>query len=146
MEAGKINTPAGKSTLRIVHPATISIRIDFLFPDRQAGLQFVDDSFAGLEGFAAVEGGHSDPDGRLAGGDKAGPVGATDGQYRMLFAGFADDLLKFVAAQCLIGFIENGRHLSLGAGGAHTAFEADQAPAVGLSKLWARLGRSRGWA
>ena len=57
-------------------PAVLAIAEAFLFPDRHAGFDFVDDVAAGVEGGVAVGGGDADDDGEPADFKRAGAVGA----------------------------------------------------------------------
>lgn len=55
-------------------PRFRAVVVDFFFPDRQAVLDVVDDVAAGEKGVASVVRGHADPDGDIAGGERAEAV------------------------------------------------------------------------
>src|SRR5690606_4762327 len=74
---GNSTMPQHRSAqLHRVLPVLAAARVALAFPDRDAGLDLVDDVAAGGEGGVAVGGGDADPDGEVADRQVAGTVHA----------------------------------------------------------------------
>jgi hypothetical protein len=57
-----------------IDPAGIAVSVVLLFPDRQAGLDLVDDVATGEKCFVPMRRSHSDPDGAIADLELSAPV------------------------------------------------------------------------
>ena len=87
------------------HPLCAAILVMFLFPDRQAVFDLVDDVFGAFKSFTAMHGGGVNPNGDITDLQMAGAMDGVGGIEREFLAGFSDDFFAFAKCECGIGFI-----------------------------------------
>ena len=74
-----------------VDPSAGAAGVVLFFPDRHAGLGFVDEVAAGVEGGGAVGGGDADPDGEFAELEMPGAMNAGGSKDGKAGGGFGED-------------------------------------------------------
>src|ERR1700734_3876916 len=93
-----------------VHPAGIAASIVLFLPDGHAMLHFVDDKTTGIEGFAAVDGTHPDPDGHVAQVKRADAMDAQSVRDREAPQGFGENAFAFLHRKFLERFVFQAGH------------------------------------
>ena len=93
-----------RATLAI-DPSGIAAAVMFLFPNRQAMLDFIDDESARIEGFTAVCGTHPDPHCHVAQAQRTDAMDAQGMLYRKAPQRFRNDAVAFFHRQLLKRFV-----------------------------------------
>ena len=113
-----------------MNPLRGAVGVVFVFPDRDAGFDFVDDEAAGGEGGISMRGGDADMDGDVADGEQTDAMFGDDAAHRELGQGLVDDGLALARGELGVGFVAQFGHGAAGVMVAHDAVEGDNAAAV----------------
>ncbi len=103
----------------------------FFFPNRNAGLDLVDDPTARVEAFAAVTGRHLDDDGGVTDGQRPDPVYGADGVETELVHRFGDHAAAFLDGEFVVGRIVQTRDAAAVIVIAHAPPKDDHGAALG---------------
>jgi len=117
-----------------VDPLAGAFDVVFFFPDRHAGLGFVDDIATGVERGAAMRGGDTGPDGEIADLQRADAVDAVGGDEVEFGAGFFEDAVALAFGECGEGFVVERADGAAVVVVAHPAFEGDAGAGVGIEQ------------
>lgn len=108
-----------------VDPFGFAGSVVFLFPDGDAGFDFIDDVAAGVERFATMGCADADPDGDVADIEETGSVDTVDGVHAELLDCFVEDALALFDRDAFEGLVFEPVDLASFVVIADPAFERD---------------------